>query len=86
MAVLSPALDPAQPTGLLAAVLVLAASPDARTAVADALGHLPPPPAAERAQVLERAARLVDQCLPPRSSRAAPATIGLGARRRVRAD
>ncbi len=81
MAVLSPALDPAQPTGLLQggrfeqrnedlpvvnpftgeeiARVAVGGPEDVAAAVADALGHLPPPPAAERAQVLERAARLV---------------------------
>jgi acyl-CoA reductase-like NAD-dependent aldehyde dehydrogenase len=81
MSVLSPALDPAQPTGLLRdgrfeqlnedlpvlnpysgeeiARVAVGGPEDVDAAVAGALGHLPPPPAAERAQVLERAARLV---------------------------
>ena len=81
MAVLSPALDPAQPTGLMQggrfeqrnedlpvlnpysgeeiARVAVGGPEDVDAAVADALAHLPPPPAAERAQVLERAARLV---------------------------
>ena len=81
MAVLSPALDPAQPTGLLQggrfdqrnedlavvnpytgeeiARVAVGGPDDVGTAVADALGHLPPPPPSERAEVLERAARLV---------------------------
>jgi acyl-CoA reductase-like NAD-dependent aldehyde dehydrogenase len=81
MAVLSPALDPAQPTGLLQggrfdqpnedlavvnpfsgeeiARVAVGGPDDVAAAVAEALRHLPPPPAAERAQVLERAARLV---------------------------
>jgi acyl-CoA reductase-like NAD-dependent aldehyde dehydrogenase len=81
MAVLSPALDPAQPTGLLQggrfdqrnedlavvnpytgeeiARVAVGGPDDVGAAVADALGHLPPPPPSERAEVLERAARLV---------------------------
>jgi acyl-CoA reductase-like NAD-dependent aldehyde dehydrogenase len=81
MAILSPALDPAQPTGLLlegrfdaraeeipvlnpytgdAIARVAAGTPeDVAAAVAGALAHLPPPSPAERAEVLERAARLV---------------------------
>jgi acyl-CoA reductase-like NAD-dependent aldehyde dehydrogenase len=81
MAVLSPALDPAQPTGLLlegrfeqpnedlevlnpytgdaVATVAVGGPEDVEAAVAAALRHLPPPPAAERALVLERAARRV---------------------------
>jgi acyl-CoA reductase-like NAD-dependent aldehyde dehydrogenase len=81
MAVLSPALDPAQPTGLLLegrfdqrnddlpvvnpytgetiATVALGGPEDVDAAVTVARRHLPPPPAAERAAVLERAARLV---------------------------
>ena len=81
MAITSPALDPAQPTGLLLggafdernddltvtnpfggatiATVAVGGPDDVAAAVADALGHLPPPPAAERAQILERAAALV---------------------------
>ena len=81
MAVLSPALDPAQPTGLMQggrfeqlnedlpvlnpysgeeiARVAVGGPEDVDAAVAGALAHLPPPPPAERAQVLERAARLV---------------------------
>ena len=77
MAVLSPALDPAQPTGLMQGGRFEQLNEDlpvlnpysgeeiARVAVGGpedvdaAVAHLPPPPPAERAQVLERAARLV---------------------------
>ena len=81
MAILSPALDPAQPTGLLlnghfeqreedlavvnpytgeSIARVATGTPDdVAAAVAVALTHLPPPSPAERAGVLERAARLV---------------------------
>ena len=81
MAVLSPALDPAQPTGLLQggrfdqrnedlavvnpytgeeiARVAVGGPEDVDAAVAEATTHLPPPSPAERAQVLERAARLV---------------------------
>jgi acyl-CoA reductase-like NAD-dependent aldehyde dehydrogenase len=81
MAILSPALDPAQPTGLLLdgafaqsgddldvvnpytgetiATVAVGGPAEVDSAVAGALRHLPPPPAAERAAVLERAARLV---------------------------
>ena len=81
MAVLSPALDPAQPTGLLQggrfdqrnedlavvnpytgeeiARVAVGGPEDVDAAVAEAKTHLPPPSPAERAQVLERAARLV---------------------------
>ena len=81
MAILSSALDPAQPTGLLlggafdqrnddlvvenpydgAAIARVAVgdAADVAVAVAEARGHLPPPPAAERAEILERAAQLV---------------------------
>jgi acyl-CoA reductase-like NAD-dependent aldehyde dehydrogenase len=81
MSVLSPALDPAQPTGLLRggrfdqlnedlavvnpytgeeiARVAVGGPDDVAAAVEDAKRHLPPPPAGERAQVLERAARLV---------------------------
>jgi len=83
MAILSPALDPAQPTGLLlggtfdqrnddltvtnpytgeAIATVAAGGPeDVETAVAQARTRLPPAPAAWRAGVLERAARLVSE-------------------------
>lgn len=83
MPILSPALDPAQPTGLLLegrfdqpnqdlqvrnpytgeviASVAVGGPEDVETAVATAHTHLPPPPAAERAQVLERAARLVSE-------------------------
>jgi acyl-CoA reductase-like NAD-dependent aldehyde dehydrogenase len=81
MAILSSALDPAQPTGLLLdgafarsdvdlevqnpytgetiATVAVGGPAEVDSAVATALRHLPPPPAAERAAVLERAARLV---------------------------
>ncbi|MGD9694297.1 MAG: aldehyde dehydrogenase family protein [Thermoleophilia bacterium] len=81
MPILSPALDPGQPTGLLlggrfeqanadlavrnpftgevVATVAEGTEADIDQAVAEALRHLPPPPAAERAAVLERAARLV---------------------------
>ena len=81
MAILSPALDPAQPTGLLLdgafaqsgddldvvnpytgetiATVAVGGPAEVDSAVATALRHLPPPPAAERAAILERAARLV---------------------------
>ena len=81
MAILSPALDPAQPTGMLLdgafaasgddldvvnpytgetiATVAVGGPAEVDAAVAGALRHLPPPPAAERAAVLERAARLV---------------------------
>jgi acyl-CoA reductase-like NAD-dependent aldehyde dehydrogenase len=81
MAIHSPALDPAQPTGLLLggsfdqrnddlavrnpytgetiASVAVGGEEDVAAAVADALRHLPGPTPAERAQVLDRAARLV---------------------------
>jgi acyl-CoA reductase-like NAD-dependent aldehyde dehydrogenase len=81
MAVISPALDPAQPTGLLLggafdqrnedlpvtnpytgetiATVAVGGPDDVDAAVAEALKHLPPPPASERAAILDRAARLV---------------------------
>jgi len=83
MAIHSPALDPAQPTGLLLggefderngdlavdnpytgetiATVAVGTEDDVAAAVADALTHLPPPPSVERAQVLDRAARLVSE-------------------------
>ncbi len=81
MAIHSPALDPAQPTGLLLggafdernddlavrnpytgetiATVTVGDEDDVATAVEGALAHLPARPSAERAQVLDRAARLV---------------------------
>jgi acyl-CoA reductase-like NAD-dependent aldehyde dehydrogenase len=81
MSVLSPALDPAQPTGLLledgfvqanedlevrspydgqvVARVAVGGADDVGRAVRAALAHLPPPPAAERAAVLDRAAGIV---------------------------
>jgi acyl-CoA reductase-like NAD-dependent aldehyde dehydrogenase len=83
MAILSPALDPAQPTGILmeggferpnedrpigspysgdVIALVAQGTPeDVDRAVASALRHLPPPPAAERAEILDRAAHIVGE-------------------------
>jgi acyl-CoA reductase-like NAD-dependent aldehyde dehydrogenase len=81
MAIHSPALDPAQPTGLfldgafddrngdlavrnpftgdVVATVAVGGEDDVVAAVAAARRHLPPVPSGERAQVLERAARLV---------------------------
>jgi acyl-CoA reductase-like NAD-dependent aldehyde dehydrogenase len=81
MSVLSPALDPAQPTGLLledgfvqanedlevrspydgqvVARVAVGGPGEVARAVRSALAHLPPPPAAERAAVLDRAAGTV---------------------------
>lgn len=83
MAILSSALDPAQPTGILleggferpnedrpvtspytgeAIALVAQGTPaEVELAVAAALRHLPPPPAAERADILDRAALMVGE-------------------------
>lgn len=83
MAILSPALDSAQPTGILmeggferpnedrpvtspysgeAIALVAQGVPgDVDRAVASARRHLPPPPAAERAEILDRAAWIVGE-------------------------
>jgi acyl-CoA reductase-like NAD-dependent aldehyde dehydrogenase len=45
--------------GATIATVAVGDGDDVAAAVADALGHLPPPPAAARAEVLERAAQLV---------------------------
>lgn len=81
MAIHSPALDPAQPTGMfldgafdernedltvrnpftgdVVAGVAMGGEEDVAAAVDSALRHLPPAPSGERAQVLDRAARLV---------------------------